>query len=114
VGPIGHATEPKEQRRALVAAGRDVARRNRSPGSGEEHGAVYHGVREAAAQSGRSVAVLVDLQGPKIRLGRFAGDEKHWLEEGDTFTITTEDVVGTKAPVSTTHKGLPADAPGAK
>ncbi|MHA7132854.1 pyruvate kinase [Oerskovia turbata] len=107
---IGPATESKEQLRALVDAGMDVARINRSHGSTEEHAAVYHGVREAAAASGRSVAVLVDLQGPKIRLGRFAGDEKHWLEEGDTFTITTEDVVGTKELVSTTHKGLPGDA----
>jgi pyruvate kinase len=107
---IGPATESKEQLKALVDAGMDVARINRSHGSAEEHEAVYHGVREAAAASGRSVAVLVDLQGPKIRLGRFGGDEKHWLEEGDTFTITTEDVVGTKELVSTTHKGLPGDA----
>ncbi|OCI31779.1 pyruvate kinase [Oerskovia enterophila] len=107
---IGPATESKEQLRALVDAGMDVARINRSHGSAEEHEAVYHGVREAAAASGRSVAVLVDLQGPKIRLGRFGGDEKHWLNEGDTFTITTEDVVGTKELVSTTHKGLPGDA----
>ncbi|MET4223784.1 pyruvate kinase [Oerskovia enterophila] len=107
---IGPATESKEQLRALVDAGMDVARINRSHGSAEEHEAVYHGVREAAAASGRSVAVLVDLQGPKIRLGRFGGDEKHWLNEGDIFTITTEDVVGTKELVSTTHKGLPGDA----
>lgn len=107
---IGPATESKEQLRALVDAGMDVARINRSHGSAEEHEAVYHGVREAAAASGRSVAVLVDLQGPKIRLGRFGGDEKHWLDEGDVFTITTEDVVGTKELVSTTHKGLPGDA----
>lgn len=107
---IGPATESKEQLRALVDAGMDVARINRSHGSAEEHEAVYHGVREAAAASGRSVAVLVDLQGPKIRLGRFGGDEKYWLNEGDIFTITTEDVVGTKELVSTTHKGLPGDA----
>ncbi|WP_251151160.1 pyruvate kinase [Cellulosimicrobium sp. Marseille-Q4280] len=107
---IGPATESKEQLKALVDAGMDVARINRSHGSAAEHEAVYHGVREAAAASGRSVAVLVDLQGPKIRLGRFGGDEKHWLDEGDTFTITTEDVVGTKELVSTTHKGLPGDA----
>ncbi len=107
---IGPATESKEQLRALVDAGMDVARINRSHGSAEEHEAVYHGVREAAVASGRSVAVLVDLQGPKIRLGRFGGDEKHWLNEGDVFTITTEDVVGTKELVSTTHKGLPGDA----
>jgi pyruvate kinase len=107
---IGPATESPEQIKALVDAGMDVARINRSHGSAEEHEAVYHAVRAAASASGRSVAVLVDLQGPKIRLGRFGGDEKHWLEVGDEFTITTEDVVGTKELVSTTHKGLPGDA----
>ncbi|GAB6937585.1 hypothetical protein JCM11754A_11080 [Isoptericola variabilis] len=78
-------------------AGMDVARINRSHEEQAEHEAVYRGVREAAKESGRNVAVLVDLQGPKIRLGRFAGDQKHYLNEGDTFTITTEDVEGTKA-----------------
>lgn len=107
---IGPATESPEQLRALVAAGMDVARINRSHGEQEAHAAVYHGVRAAAKEAGRPVAVLVDLQGPKIRLGRFADDQKHWLNEGDVFTITTEDVVGTKALVSTTHKGLPGDA----
>ncbi|WP_265521080.1 pyruvate kinase [Oerskovia flava] len=107
---IGPATESPEQIRALVDAGMDVARLNRSHGEYSVHESVYRNVREAAKASGRSVAVLVDLQGPKIRLGRFAEDEKHWLEEGDTFTITTEDVVGTKELVSTTHKGLPGDA----
>src|SRR3546814_2158927 len=48
--------------------------------------------------------------GPKIRLGRFAGDEKHFLNKGDTFTITTEDVLGSRELVSTTHKGLAHDA----
>ena len=66
-------------------------------------------MRAAAKASGRAVAVLVDLQGPKIRLGRFV-DTKVELEVGDIFTITTEDVPGTKELVSTTHKGLPNDA----
>ncbi|KGM03048.1 pyruvate kinase [Cellulomonas cellasea DSM 20118] len=87
----------------------DVARLNRSHGDTEVHQRVYDNVRAAAQASGRSVAVLVDLQGPKIRLGRFA-EGKHELAVGDTFTITTEDVPGTKELVSTTHKGLPNDA----
>ena len=106
---IGPATESPEQIRALVDAGMDVARLNRSHGDTELHEKVYHRVREAAAAAGRPVAVLVDLQGPKIRLGTFV-DGKHELEVGDTFTITTEDVPGTKELVSTTHKGLPGDA----
>lgn len=107
---LGPATETPEQIQNLVDAGMDVARINRSHGSSEEHEAVYHNVRAAAKTAGRPVAVLVDLQGPKIRLGRFVNDEKQWLEVGDTFTITTEDVPGTKELVSTTHKGLPNDA----
>ena len=69
---IGPATESAEQIQALVDAGMDVARLNRSHGDTEVHKRVYDNVRAAAKASGRSVAVLVDLQGPKIRLGRFA------------------------------------------
>lgn len=107
---IGPVTASAEQVVRLVEAGMDVARINRSHGAPEEHAQVYHNVRAAAEKTGRTVAVLVDLQGPKIRLGRFAEDEKHWLNEGDVFTITTDDVVGTKELVSTTHKGLTGDA----
>jgi pyruvate kinase len=106
---IGPATESPEQIQALVDAGMDVARLNRSHGDTEVHQRVYDNVRAAAQASGRSVAVLVDLQGPKIRLGRFV-EGKHELAVGDVFTITTEDVPGTKELVSTTHKGLPNDA----
>jgi len=105
---IGPATESPEQIQALVDAGMDVARINRSHGEAEGHAEVYRRVRAAAKASGRNVAVLVDLQGPKIRLGRFI-EGKHFLEVGDTFTITTEDVEGTKERVSTTFKGLPGD-----
>ena len=105
---IGPATESPEQVQALVDAGMDVARLNRSHGDTEVHKRVYDNVRAAAKASGRSVAVLVDLQGPKIRLGRFI-DEKHELAVGDVFTITTDDIEGTKERVSTTFKGLPGD-----
>src|SRR5690625_4411114 len=105
---LGPATESADQIQALVDAGMDVARINRSHGSAEEHEAVYHHVREAAQASGRAVAVLVDLQGPKIRLGRFVEGEVE-LSEGQTFTITTEDVPGTAEIASTTYAGLPGD-----
>lgn len=106
---IGPATESPEQIQALVDAGMDVARINRSHGDAEAHAAVIQRVRDAAKSSGRAVAVLVDLQGPKIRLGRFV-EGKHELSEGDIFTITTADVPGTKELVSTTYKGLAGDA----
>lgn len=105
---IGPATESIDQMRELVAAGMDVARLNRSHGDYAVHEAVYHNVRQAAQEAGRNVAVLVDLQGPKIRLGRFV-DGPHELKEGDVFTITTRDVEGTKEICSTTYPGLPGD-----
>ncbi len=106
----GPATDTPEQIQALVDAGMDVARINRSHGAPEEHEAIIGHVRAAAKASGRAVAVLVDLQGPKIRLGRFKDDKKVELAEGDVFTITTDEVVGTKELASTTYKGLPGDA----
>ena len=105
---IGPATESPEQIRALVDAGMDVARINASHGDHAGHERVYENVRTASRESGRAVAVLVDLQGPKIRLGRFAAGPVH-LSVGDTFTITTEDILGDQQICSTTFKGLPGD-----
>src|SRR5690625_5481171 len=73
---IGPATESLENVQALVDAGMDVARLNRSHGDHKVHEEVYRNVRTAAEASGRAVAVLVDLQGPKIRLGRFINGEE--------------------------------------
>lgn len=106
---IGPATDSPEQVRALVDAGMDVARINASHGEHEGHERVYEHVRRASRESGRAVAVLVDLQGPKIRLGRFDTPDPIFLSVGDRFTITTDDVVGTRERVSTTFKGLPGD-----
>ena len=94
--------------RALVAAGMDVARLNLSHGSYAEHEAVYARVRQASDESGRAVGVLVDLQGPKIRTGRFA-DGPVTLVNGQRFTITVDDILGDQERVSTTYKGLPGD-----
>ena len=105
---LGPATSSPEALRALVAAGMDVARINRSHGSYEEHEAVYAGVRKASNESGRAVGVLVDLQGPKIRTGRFA-DGPVTLVNGERFTITIDDILGDQERVSTTYKGLPGD-----
>ena len=105
---IGPATESSEQIQALVDAGMDVARINRSHGVAEDHEKVIKRVRRAADNSGRAVAVLVDLQGPKIRLETFA-EGPQMLDIDDKFTITTRDVPGTKELVGTTFKGLPGD-----
>ena len=108
VATLGPATESPEKVQELVDAGMDVVRLNRSHGDRDEHRVMYKRVRAAAKAAGRNVAVLVDLQGPKIRLGRFA-DGGADLAFGDTFTITTEDVECTKDLASTTYKGLPGD-----
>jgi len=112
VATLGPATSSYENIRAIIEAGVNVARMNLSHGTYEVHTEVYANVRKAAEDTGRSVAVLVDLQGPKIRLGKFEAGP-YELEVGDIFTITTEDVVGTKELSGTTFKGLPQDvAPG--
>ena len=108
VATLGPATSSYENIRAIIEAGVDVARMNLSHGSYAVHEEVYRNVRQAAQDSARPVAVLVDLQGPKIRLGKFENGP-HELAEGDIFTITTEDVLGTKELVGTTFKGLPDD-----
>ncbi|WP_396656494.1 pyruvate kinase [Microbacterium sp.] len=108
VATLGPATSSYEMVRAIIDAGVDVTRLNLSHGDRSVHEASFAGIRRAADDAGRAVAVLVDLQGPKIRLGRFA-DGPHELAAGDIFKITTEDVPGTKELVSTTFKGLPAD-----
>ena len=105
---LGPATSTPEAIRGLVDAGMDVARLNLSHGSYADHEKVYAMVRQASDESGRAVAVLVDLQGPKIRLGNFASGPVE-LAQGDVFTITTEDVPGDKDLVSTTYLGLPGD-----
>ena len=105
---LGPATSSPEGVRGLVAAGMDVARLNLSHGSYADHEAVYAEVRNASNDSGRAVGVLVDLQGPKIRTGRFANGPV-MLANGDRFTITVDDILGDQERVSTTYKGLPGD-----
>jgi pyruvate kinase len=105
---LGPATASYEKVRALVYAGMDVARLNFSHGSHADHAQAYEWVRQASEESGRGVAVLVDLQGPKIRLGTFADGPVVWAT-GEDVTITTEDVPGTHDLVSTTYGGLPGD-----
>ena len=108
VATLGPATSSYENLRAIIDAGVNVARMNLSHGSYEVHEEVYANVRRAAADADKPIAVLVDLQGPKIRLGKFAAGP-HELAVGDIFTITTEEVEGTKELVGTTFKGLPQD-----
>ena len=106
LGPSANTTDRLVE---LVNAGMNVARLNMSHGDYDEHEGRLAAVREASRITGRTLGVLADLQGPKIRLGKFADDQKHYLERGDRFTITTEDILGIKERCSTTFKGLPGD-----
>jgi pyruvate kinase len=108
VATLGPTTSTYEAIRAIIDAGVDVARMNLSHGSYEVHEEIYKTVRKAAADAGKAVGVFVDLQGPKIRLGKFAEGPVN-LQKGDTFKITIDDIVGSKEICSTTFKGLPGD-----
>ncbi|MEU2260060.1 pyruvate kinase [Streptomyces sp. NPDC019645] len=105
---LGPSTDSYEQIKALVDAGMDVARLNLSHGTYADHEERYHHVRKASDETGRSVGVLADLQGPKIRLGRFH-EGPVLLERGDTFTITVEPVEGDRNICGTTYAGLASD-----
>ncbi len=102
---IGPASSGVEQLDKLVAAGMDVARVNFSHGTYAEHAEVMHRLRTGEERWGRPVAILQDLQGPKIRLGTFGegGGARVDLEPGRAFTLTTKNVVGTAERATVTH-----------
>ncbi|GAA3700305.1 pyruvate kinase [Arthrobacter ginkgonis] len=108
VATFGPAIGTYEKTLAVLEAGVDVARLNMSHGDHSVHEKTYSHVRKAAAELGRAVGIMADLQGPKIRLGRFADGPYH-LAVGDRFTITVRDIEGGRDICSTTHKGLPGD-----
>jgi pyruvate kinase len=106
LGPVSSSPERVGE---LIDAGMDVARVNFSHGDHDTHLATIRAVRAEAEKRDRAIAVLMDLQGPKIRVGRFADGEVE-LEAGAVFTITTDEgVVGDKSRVSTTYENLPND-----
>lgn len=106
---LGPATASAEAITELVAAGMDVARMNFSHGDHADHAEVFARVRAAAEGAGRPIGILGDLQGPKIRLGRFADGPVLWAT-GEQIAITTDDIVGNHDRVSTTYSGLARDA----
>jgi pyruvate kinase len=105
---IGPASDDAATIEALVRAGMDVARLNFSHGDAAAHERRFRTIRAAADRAGRPVAILQDLQGPKIRTGRMRGGEV-LLRAGDEVTITTRDVEGDAGRFGTTYAGLPAD-----
>ncbi|NNH72049.1 pyruvate kinase [Nocardia uniformis] len=107
---LGPAVSSEEKIRELVESGMDVARLNFSHGEHSDHAENYKKVRQASDDLGRAVGILADLQGPKIRLGRFEGDGKTFWATGEIVRITVDDIVGTHDRVSTTYRELAQDA----
>jgi pyruvate kinase len=106
---IGPATSSVEQLEQLIIAGMNVARLNFSHGKHEEHGLVIERVRAISARLNIPVAILQDLQGPKIRVGSLQDGGPVTLVDGAHLTITTRDILGTAQTISTTYKALPQD-----
>ena len=108
VATLGPATDSPETLRQLLEAGVDVFRLNASHGIQEDHARRIQMIRQIEADMGSHVGILLDLQGPKIRLGTFEGGGTQ-LRKGSRFSITNESVVGTAERASTTYKDLPKD-----
>jgi pyruvate kinase len=108
VATLGPASDSPDAIRQLLLAGVDVFRLNASHSTQAEHAARIAVIRQVTAASGRPVSILLDLQGPKIRLGRFA-DGGCTLEAGGTFTITPEPILGDSRRASATYPNLAAD-----
>ncbi len=104
---IGPATSKPDAVDRLVRAGMDVARLNFSHGTPAEHAQRVAAVRRASGNHEKPIAILGDLQGPKIRTGKLAGGGKISLKVGQKFVITTENILGDCDGVSTTFQQLP-------
>ena len=102
---VGPSTDSVELLAKMMEAGLDLARFNFSHGSHEDHGKRLDMVKEAAAQCGKVVATIADTKGPEMRLGIFAED-KVVLQEGDSFTLTTEEIIGTAQKSYVNYPGL--------
>src|SRR5258706_2411479 len=106
--PLGPATSSAEVLERLIVAGVDVVRMNFSHGTAEDHLGRAAFVRELAAKHGRTVAILADLQGPKIRVGKFA-EGKITLKPGDKFILDATCELGNQERVGIDYKELPRD-----
>ena len=104
---IGPASRDADTMREMLEAGMNVARLNFSHGTHEEHRKTIETFRRVRDELDRPAAVLLDTKGPEIRLGDFENGSEI-LEEGDEFTLTSEECPGTKERVSTTYKALPS------
>ncbi len=105
---IGPASENLEILKQMIEAGMTVARLNFSHGSHEEHAKRIELIRQAAKETGRQIAIMLDTKGPEIRTGLIEGD-KITLKNGDNIILTIEEIIGTKEKISVSYKGLTKD-----
>lgn len=103
---IGPASESPDTMRQLMEAGMDVARINFSFGDFSDHKKVIENLRSASTATGRRLAIMADLPGPKIRIGQLTSEPIE-LRPGDTFTLTTDEIAGDSTRVSVSFRGLP-------
>jgi pyruvate kinase len=106
VATIGPASESSEMLTRLIRAGMNVARLNFSHGNPSKHAEVIRRIRDAARETGRRVAIMADLPGPKLRLGKI-DPEPIQLLPGAHFTLTSENIVGNAQRASTSFDRLP-------
>src|SRR5258708_16611442 len=106
---IGPATSSEERLEQLMRAGMNVARLNFSHGTQPEHALVIERIRTISARLGCAIAILQDLQGPKIRTGTLEGGRPILLADDATVTITTRAVVGNAETIPTTYQQFPQD-----
>ncbi len=103
---IGPASESREVMVQMIQAGMNVARLNFSHGEFSAHKRVIENLRAASLSAGRRIAIMADLSGPKMRIGKI-DPEPVELRQGEAFTLTTDDIVGDKNRVSVSFRGLP-------
>jgi len=103
---IGPASENPDVMKQMIEAGMNVARLNFSHGDFAAHKKVIENLRAASASLGRRIAIMADLSGPKMRIGKFASEPIN-LNQGDKFTLTTDDIPGDSNRVSVSFAGLP-------
>ena len=102
---IGPATESQEMLEQMIEAGMDIARLNFSHGDFQEHGEVIRRIRLASEKTGKNVAIMVDLPGPKIRIGNLVQEDVQ-LEPGALFMLTSKEILGDASQVSVTLPNL--------
>jgi pyruvate kinase len=105
---IGPSSRSLEMMTALIRVGMDVARLNFSHGTRSDHIEAVQNIREASRITGETIAVIQDLQGPKIRIGQLSTETVELLPE-QTVTITTRDIIGDARQLSTTYRHFPQD-----